>query len=488
MTRKSIALWAALFIAFSAGAQNRVGIHQNTFALQGDSVYVDMTIALNGVDVPKKAFVLLTPYLGQKNQVTMELPSVMIDGRNRYKAYRRLVALKRAPVNVNQVIDAGGKKASQTYRYSVAFAYEPWMSEAGFFIKEDQCECNGPIMPISFELIAGKMENRNPLQAPPKIEVQLNFAASYKVPNPEPVKNRSESGKAYLDFQRGQSAIKTELGNNSSELAKIGGLIRKIEDDPYTTITQVVIDGYASPEGTYATNLTLSGNRANALKNYIRSTYGLKENLFRVTGRGEDWNTLIDMIEESGEIWKLPALDIINSTEIFDGREKKLMDLQGGAPYRWMLENWFPKLRRSDYELKYTVIPFTVEQGKKTIETQPHLMSLNEMFLVADSYGAGSEAYNRVFNIAAQQFPESDIANLNAAANALGRGDSPTAKTFLDKVTDRDAVWENNMGVMYALQGEYDKAADHFAKAKAGGNAEGAANLTQIDKLNAARK
>lgn len=462
----------------------RLSVVQDDYYLQGDSIHLNMTISMNGVKMSRRGFVLLTPELrNDEMNVRMALPPVMINGRNRQKAYRRLVALRRAPVDVGQVIDGSDRNGPKAYRYSTAAPFEPWMRNSVFGIREDQCECNGPITPIRFTLMAKGMEDRNPAKSEPVREIELGFAVSFKVPEPEPVKNRSESGRAYLDFAVGRSELRPDFKNNAAELAGIGELIRRVDGDPHTTITRVSIDGYASPEGSYDSNLALSSRRAAALKDYIRTAYGIPEGLFRVSGRGEDWDGLAEWIEGSGRSWSDAALAIIRDTGIFDGCEKRLMELRGGAPYREMMAEVFPRLRRSDYELSYTVIPFDVEQGRRTILTNPQLMSLNEMFLVAQSYPMGSEEYDRVLDIAARLFPDNDIANLNAAANALAVKDAAEAERYLDKVAVRDAAWQNNMGVAAALKGDFGRAAELFGSARDAGNLEAPKNIAELDKL-----
>jgi TPR repeat protein len=159
------------------------------------------------------------------------------------------------------------------------------------------------------------------------------------------------------------------------------------------------------------------------------------------------------------------------------------MALQGGAPYKDMLANFFPKLRRSDYELHYTVTPFTIEEGKKKLETAPSQLSLNEMFLIAQTYPAGSHEFRRIFDIAAYTYPGSEIANFNAAANALDARDVNTAKKYMDMLETRDATWQNNMGILVALQGNHDEAEEYFKKAVEEGNQEAVKNLAEIGKV-----
>ncbi len=486
ITQTLLALGLTLAVLPAAGqyATGRVTIRQTDFYRQGDQVTVGMDVELGQAEVSRRAYVLLRPVMkSEAANVEMELPSIMINGKNRARAYRRLVALKREPVYVGNVINAGEKNAPRSYRYSATVPYEDWMKRAVIGVNEEQCECNGPLVPMHFELLATNMENRNPDTRIPDKVYEMRFAASFLVPKPEAVKARSESGKAYLDFNVGRSELIPGFKNNADELAKIDAQLTTLQKDPYTTVTGIVIDGYASPEGTYAANMTLSGRRAVALKDYVRRTHNLPERLFRVQGRGEDWATLEELVAESNASWKEQALTIIRGTEIFDGREKKLMDLQGGAPYKQMLADLFPKLRRTDYEIKYSVIPFTVEEGKKALATNPSLLSLNELFLIAETYTPGSREYNEVFGKAAQAYPTSDVANVNAAAAALAHGDHQTALVYLGKIASPNAAALNDFGVAYAQRREFAKAREYFLRAQAEGNAEATANLAELNKM-----
>lgn len=60
------------------------------------------------------------------------------------------------------------------------------------------------------------------------------------------------------------------------------------------TDCDVAIYGFASSDGSDATNLTLSQNRANAVSNYLKTTCGVSANQIKsTTGFGEDPNYLI---------------------------------------------------------------------------------------------------------------------------------------------------------------------------------------------------
>lgn len=493
ITIAAMLLGAAFAGTVSAAPVNsgRVSVRQNTFAVQGDSVYVGMQISLNGVRVAKRSHVTLTPVI-KSGSAEKELPKIQINSRNQDKVYRRQVVLKRTDPDVQLSISATDKKAPQNYAYKTAVRYEPWMDSSEFLIREEQCKCNGPLVPISFELLASRLENLNPAapvvvaipEAPrvPKPVYEPQFLAAYVVPVAEAVKMRSEAGKAFINFEVGKSVILPEYKNNPAELAKIDLLVRTIVENPDCKVKGISIIGYASPEGTYASNKSLSERRAAALKTYVDAKYGFGAGMVRSEGRGENWHDLDTLVAHSGIVHKAQVLSIIRGTDIFDGREKKLMNLGGGVPYREMLRDMFPQLRRSDYEVFYEVLPFTVEKGKEVFKTRPGDLSLNEMFLVAQTYEKGSSEFVYVFETAARIFPTSDHANVNAAASAIARGDLQSARRYLDKVVTRDAAFYNNAGILAYEQKDLERAIGYFRTAKEMGSAEAAGNLAEIDK------
>ncbi len=170
------------------------------------------------------------------------------------------------------------------------------------------------------------------------------------------------------------------------------------------------------------------------------------------------------------------ALEIIRSTDDPDSRETRLKELGDGSAYRQIFADIYPQLRRSDYRVGYTVVPFTVEKGKDVLRTRPGDLSLNEMFLIAGTYREGSNEFNELFETAANVFPESDVANLNAAANALNRRDAISAARYLDRVRETSETYWNDMGILAFLQGDTQNAAECFAR----GGAQGAANAAEL--------
>ncbi|NDV85011.1 hypothetical protein D0T87_24035, partial [Bacteroides sp. 51] len=233
-------------------------------------------------------------------------------------------------------------------------------------------------------------------------------------------------------------------------------------------------------------NLTLSGKRADALRKQIKALYGFPESLFSVSGRGEDWAMLDTLVSQSYMQDKYALLEIIRAGIYdYDQKEQRLKALNGGSAYRYLLENIYPQLRRTDYQLHYTVAPFTIEKGKEVFKRNPGNLSLNEMFLIANTYEPGTAAFNEVFETAARLFPGDDVANLNAAASALARKDAASAARYLARVNQRTADWWNNAGILAYLEKDMKRAGDCFARAQAEGNKEAGRNAQELEKSQA---
>ncbi len=336
--------------------------------------------------------------------------------------------------------------------------------------------------------IGGKKDDSPSLYvAPPVVQMPVYepvLRAGFVTPEVEAVKMRSESGSAFLYFVVDRSDILVDFRDNAAELQKIYSSIELVQGNPDATITGLSIVGHASPEASYAYNMRLSERRAEALRNHILSIYAISDSFISSKGEGEDWTGLGSMVSTSDMLEKYRAMEIISSSGDPDNKEARLRQLEGGSVYRHIFDQYYPQLRRSDYRIEYTVAPFSVEKGREVLLTRPGDLSLNEMFMIAKTYREGSAEFNKVFETAAQLFPDSDVANLNAAASALGRGETSLAARYLDRVKDRNELYWNNMGVLAWKHGDVQKASECFAKGGAQGKVNAAELLKHIESLN----
>ena len=460
---------------------------------QGDSVYVKLTFDISGVNVDSRRSISLIPALvAPANR--LDLTGVMVKGRENYNVYRREISLmsnrekaaymKSAPY---AVLPGFKSKYAKTIEYKAAVKYEPWMAEAKLDIYEDLCGCGGPARRMGVTMLAKHITVEKIIVVEP---YAITPYLAYVQPAAETVKRREVECEAFLDFVVNTTTIRPDYMNNPRELRKITDLIEKVKDDKDLTVRAVNVTGYASPEGTVAGNKQLSQGRANALVEYLFSQFDYPRGIYHVKFGGENWQGLEACVKVSQMPYRREVLDLIESVpeEINyatkTSRKKALMDLAGGEPYRYMLREYFPSLRNAICKIEFEVAGFDVARAKEIVNIRPQNLSLNEIFLVAATYEKGSQAFIDLFETAVRMFPDDAIANLNAAAAALSRGDVIYAKRYLDQIKPALNLPEyyNTMGVMEMLGKNYGKAEEYLNKAVRMGSAEAGQNLAEIAK------
>ena len=218
------------------------------------------------------------------------------------------------------------------------------------------------------------------------------------------------------------------------------------------------------------------------MKTYLSTHEQIPAKLYNVSFGGENWEGLVKALEASNMKEKTEFLNIIRNTSDIARRKEEIKRVGGGIPYREMLKDLYPALRKVNCRIDYTIANFKVDEGKKIIKTQPQYLSLNEMYLVANTYPKGSDDFIKVFDIAVRMYPDDEVANLNAAAVALSKKDLPDARKYLDKSNKQTAEYANNNGIYYLLSGNQAQAIAEFTKAAQNGNEAARHNLGEIEK------
>lgn len=313
---------------------------------------------------------------------------------------------------------------------------------------------------------------------------------AYVQPVVEPVKRREIISEAFLDFVVNKTDIRPDYMNNPQELKKVTDLVAGIKDDPDVTVRAINVIGYASPEGLLSNNQRLSEGRAKALTDYLASQFDYPRSLYQVAFGGENWDGLKECVEASQMPYRKEVLEFIGSFPAECDyaaqvrRKKTLMNLKGGEPYRYIIREFCPLLRKAICKIDFDVRNFSIEQAKEVFKSRPQNLSLNEMFLVANTYEKGSQEFIDLFETAVKLYPDDVTANLNAAATALSRKDTVYAKRYLNKIEKSLDIpeYHNTMGVLEMLCGNYDKAASHLNKATEAGLPEAKQNLAEMTK------
>ena len=442
-----------------------LGVSIKSFNINREGKYltVKMNLDLNKLDVDANRAVLLTPRLVNGTD-SLDLPAVGIYGRRRYYYYVRN-GIGSISGESETIYRASSKPDSVAYNNLAE--YEKWMDGATLKFHRSDWGCCHEIV-AEYEGILGRHREAF---FPELIFVQ---------PKAEIMKSRSLSGSAYIDFPVDQTVIYPDYRRNTTELGKIQATIDSVRNDKDVTITSVWLKGFASPESPYKHNTELAIGRTAALKKHIGQLYHFADSIIQTDYEPEDWAGLRRYVEQSNINYRAEILALIDSDMEPDAKEAKIKRTYPDE-YRFMLQNFYPALRHTDYRIDYNIRKFNkVEEIKRIMAEQPQKLSLNEFYLVAGKYEPGTDEFTDVFETAVRMFPNDEIANLNAANAAIRRDDFATARRYLDKTGESaEAVYAR--GALAIREKDYDTARRYLGKAKEMGLEKATLTLKELN-------
>ena len=429
----------------------------------GKYITIDMLLDLSGLDVDNNRAVLLTPWLVNGND-SLDLQAVGIYGRRRYYFYIR---------NGESMLSGKDEKSYKvsekpnTIEYHNMVPYAEWMNGCVLLLRRSDYGCCHTLLAEQNGTLGRHTEAFFP-------------ELVYVHPQGQSEKRDSLEGSAFIDFPVDQTVIYPNYRHNAAELEKIQSSIDSVRSDADITITSVWLKGYASPESPYAHNKELAIGRTAALKKHIQQLYQFEGDVIITDHEPEDWAGLRRYVERSNLEHRTEIIALIDSDLKPDAKELKIKH-DYPAEYRFLLQNCYPALRRTDYRISYTIRSYSdVEEIKRIMRERPQKLSLNEFYLAAQEYEPGTDEFAEVFETAVRMFPDDSIANLNAANAAMRRDDLTGAKRYLAKAGNSpETVYAR--GALAIRQKDYDNARRYLNEAKSLGLEQAGTTLEQLE-------
>jgi len=441
---------------------------------QGDRMIIDMNLFVSDIEMTSQQMLQLIP-VAKSNDGTKsyEFNPIIITGTKRDKALNRALdfgnyEFEKTPLMISKKSDI--KESKIPVRLEAP--YQEWMRDGQLVFEENIIGCG-------CDLDRSNMYNVSPLLPPLYMP---NYQLSYITPPAEAVKQRSETYAARLNFELNKYKILYNFKNNAEILDEVDRIVNDIRNDDNLNVTDFLVVGYASPEGNYQSNMTLSENRAKAFVSYLTDKYGLNPSAIKTDWKGEDWDGLRRVVSGLFISDKDEVLRILDNESDVVQRKNKLRQVSGGETYRMLLREYYPPLRRTEYTISYIAKPFSVDEAKVQIRTKPQLLSQNEMYLVANTYPKNSNEFKEVFDIIARVYPDDAIAQHNSIILEMENGSQD--RTLVNRLMEIDLPqsW-NNLGVIYANQGDLTKAAEYFNKAAVAGLPEAIRNKQELSEF-----
>lgn len=168
-------------------------------------------------------------------------------------------------------------------------------------------------------------------------------------------------------FKQGSSVIDMKFKDNQNRLGTFVDRIAELKRDSLSRILSIYVSGTASPEGNSRQNKLLSRKRAASAAGYVHKF--LPDHI-EIDGKGIDWEGLAKVVERTDYQYKKEVLDILRNVPewivrkgvVVDGKKKRLTDLHGGKVWKYLLQKYFPEVRKASVKVIYSVKPNTIPE------------------------------------------------------------------------------------------------------------------------------
>ncbi len=463
----AVVVMAAAFPMTGAAHSNKE-YHLSGMNVERKSDLLKIDVTVNPADYKLKTNQRLevTPVLRSKTtNDSIVFPSFTVAGRNSY--YSAMRDGKWA----GELLRSGHGSG---YSYSASTDWANWMEYSELELVANSTGCCGAQTEPQRELPVAVLDYRPEIFTP---------VFHYQAPTAETSKMRRIEGKAFINFPVNRTEIYPDYMVNPVELRKITSSIDTVRLNPDAMVKSITLTGFASPEGPYLNNVRLAKGRTEALKEYVRKLYTFPASVFHTNSVPEDWAGLRDSVATGFLQDRAEILDFIDNGNVPIERRNDELKKRFPRSYAYLLKYVYPSLRHTNYAIDYELRSFTdVEEIKKVMRERPQNLSLNEFYLAANSYEAGSKEYDEVFELAVMYFPNDDIANMNAANSAMHEGDYKRARMYLTRVKESPEQ-TYGLAVLSAMEGDYESARAGMVKALEGGMADAGLALKEIERV-----
>ena len=431
----------------------------------GNYIEIQMTVGMTGLKVVSEQCVLLTPRITKGNE-TLELPAIAVYGRNRYYHYLRNEGEQM--VSGEDEITIRSKDKPDSYPYHELIPYREWMDGATITLSRTDLGCCRNILSQQEGPIGAFQEAFFPEL------VYIRPAASRE-------KRRSLEGSAYIDFPVDQTIIYPDYHRNTAELATIVATIDTVRNDPDARIDTIWLKGWASPESPYSHNTDLAIGRTAALKAYLQKIYDLSGITVLTDYEPENWEGLRRFVEKSNLEHRDEIIGLIDSDMEPDPKEARIKKLYP-EEYRFMLQQFYPLLRRTDYRVSYMIRSYSdPAEILRIMREHPQNLGPDEFYVAAGEFEPGTPEFTEVFETAVRMYPNDEIANLNAANAAMRRGDNETAEQYMKKAGNSpEAMYAR--GAIAIRRQDYAAARRYLQAARDAGLKQAAETLEELEK------
>ncbi len=422
-------------------------VDPNPLIVQGDTVHVNINGNFPGKYFYKKAQVELTPTIVANGGGETALKMSGFQG-------------EKAAGNYTVVPYETGK----SFSYSDKVAYAPAMEQSQLMLKimGKQGKKEKPFDPI--KLADGVITTPYLMVNDDKvIMAKDNF-----------VRITNHSMTTTINYLVASEVVRpTEL--KDADVKAMSDFLKANAKNERISLTGVVVDAYASPEGEVNMNEGLADKRAATGKKWLqgelmKNKYAKAkgDSLYTLNPRGEDWEGFRSATEASSFKDKDLVLRVLQMYSDVNKRESEIKNM--AATYKEIAEDILPKLRRSEVKLNYDVVGYSDEELTQMSKTSPDSLNVEELLKAASLTNDVNEQlriYKECERIHTTDFRASNnIGCIYYGQNKMTEAESQFQKA--NSITD-NPISTNNLAAITRQKGDRKKAYDMLKKSVSAG-------------------
>ena len=244
------------------------------------------------------------------------------------------------------------------------------------------------------------------------------------------------------------------------------------------TLVSTDVIAYASPDGKEDQNAKLSDNRSKSAEKAYGKVVKGKEvpGDVNVTSVAEDWEGFQELVAASDLEDKDLIIRVLSMYSDPAVREKEIKNMS--AVYSSLAKEVLPELRRARFIANVEYKNFTNEELLDLIEENIDVLDVTALLRAATLVKENDQKVD-IYKKAIEKY-ESAVAQYNLAVTYIKMDELAKAEKALEGL-EKDADWNNAMGVIALRKNELDAAAEYFAIAGTETAKENAAVIDILD-------
>lgn len=298
--------------------------------------------------------------------------------------------------------------------------------------------------------------------------------ADYKADNYQEIIKQTAEGQILYTIN---SSVVRNSQLSSESIKNFQAALDEIKANERKAITSTDIVAYASPDGGEELNAKLSDKRSEtAEKAFGKVTKNHEvEAPVNVSSIGQDWEGFKELVSESDIEDKDLIIRVLSMYSDPAVREKEIKNMS--AVYQSLKKEILPELRRARFIANVEFTNYSNEELLALIDENIDILD-EEALLRAASVVKDNAAKVEIYKKAIEKYG-SARAKYNLGVAYINSNDLANAKKALAQA-EKDADWQNAMGVIALREGDNAAAAKYFA---ASGNATSKENAAILDIL-----